>query len=76
MWFWQRPHRHYWVHQIHNKVVEGEKCVSSLNTYQCFSCGSIRYDKVGANGLISSTVTDHLGRTVEKNTNPANATNT
>jgi hypothetical protein len=59
MWFWNRPHRHYWTVRRTNAINGGG---GEIITYQCFSCGSIRYDKVDASGLVSSKITDDKGR--------------
>lgn len=65
MAFWNRPHVHYWVCTNSNAVAEkGQQAIAEIRTYQCFRCGSIRYDKVDGTGLVSSKVTDDKGAIV------------
>jgi hypothetical protein len=64
MSFWNRPHKHYWTATNVNAVKDtsGQGHVAEVRTYQCFGCGSIRYDKVDCNGLVSTKITDDKGK--------------
>jgi hypothetical protein len=60
----RRRHRHDWKFFISNAITKDGIGKYELRTYHCYQCGGIRYDKVGAEGLISSTITDDLGKVV------------
>lgn len=64
--FWNRPHKHYWVATNSNVVGrDGERAMAEIVTYQCFRCGSLRYDKVDGSGLVSSVVTNDKGEVMK-----------
>lgn len=63
---WNRRHKHCWVSTNINGISTEGNITGEIRTYQCYSCGSIRYDTVDAKGFSSSVVTDNDGKIVSK----------
>lgn len=60
-------HKHHWVEKTNFEVGKNKEgvCELVIVVYQCYLCGSIRYDKINGNGLVSSTVTDDQGNSTK-----------